>query len=367
MRVMTVLGTRPEIIRLSRIIPRLDECCDHTLVHTGQNFDTRLSDIFFNELGLRPPCHHLGVDASGFGGQIARIFERIEPLLVENQPDRVLILGDTNSALTAIIAKRHGIPVCHMEAGNRCYDDNVPEEVNRRVVDHSSDILLPYTERSRDNLLREGIAANRIFVTGNPIGEVIEYYKQQIDQSSMLDELALVQKGYFLVTLHRAENVDNPVRLRQLLSSLEKLAEEYRRPAVISVHPRLRARLESLGYEGSDSVRMMAPFSFLDFVHLEYNAFCLLSDSGTVQEECAILRVPSVTLRDVTERPETLESGSNIVTGIGEESVFRAVCLAIESDLNWPLPPEYARTNVSETVVKLITAYYQGLDRMQAI
>lgn len=362
MHVMTILGTRPEIIRLSRVIPALDACCRHTLVHTGQNFDDRLSDIFFDELELRSPCHHLGVEGDGFGEQVAQILERCERLLAADRPDRVLVLGDTNSALAAIVAKRMGIPVFHMEAGNRCYDDRVPEEVNRRIVDHCSDVLMPYTGRSRANLLAEGISTRKIFVTGNPIGEIIHRHQPDIDGSDVLTALGLGARGYFLVTLHRAENIDPPARRRLMLESLQAVATNYGLRVIVSVHPRLRARLESDIEPCHTGLEMHPPFGFFDFLKIEKNALCVLSDSGTVQEECAILKVPSVTLRDVTERPETLECGANILAGAESESIPRATARAVDSALQWNAPEEYLRNDVSETVVKLVTGYHHWLN-----
>ena len=246
MKVLTVLGTRPEIIRLSRVIPKLDNLCDHVLVHTGQNFDPKLSDLFFKELEIRPPDYHLEVQSPALGEQIGKILSGCERVFAEERPDKLLILGDTNSSLSAIIAKRMGIPVYHMEAGNRCYDDRVPEEVNRRVIDHSSDILMPYTERSRQNLLREGIPGERIYVTGNPINEVLQHYDHQISQASVLNSLGLKPKEYFLVTMHRAENVDIEIRLRNIIKALNRLQKEYDLPIIVSTHPHTTNKDEGL-------------------------------------------------------------------------------------------------------------------------
>jgi len=247
MKIMTVLGTRPEIIRLSRLIPKLDALCDHVLVHTGQNFDPALSDVFFRELGVRPPDISLGVRGESFGEQVGQILTGVERAIRDERPDRLLILGDTNSGLSAVVAKRLGVPVYHMEAGNRCFDDRVPEEVNRRIIDHSSDVLLPYTERSRANLLREGIAAQRVIVTGNPILEVIRHYEGCIDASDVHGRLGVQRGAYFLVTAHRAENVDIPERLRQLAEALTRVGAEHDMPMVVSMHPRTRSRLEAFG------------------------------------------------------------------------------------------------------------------------
>jgi UDP-N-acetylglucosamine 2-epimerase (non-hydrolysing) len=360
MRILTVLGTRPEIIRLSRVIETLDRLADaHVLVHTGQNFDPALSDVFFDQLGVRRPDHYLGARGEGFGEQIGQIIAASERVLRDERPDRLLVLGDTNSALSAIVAKRMGIPVYHMEAGNRCYDDRVPEEVNRRIVDHSSDVLMPYTERSRMNLLREGIEGHRVFVTGNPILEVLEHYGGQIGGSGVLGELELAARGYFLVTLHRAENVDGEARLRSLIASLQGLRREYGLPVVVSTHPRTRAVMERFGIDprADGGIRFLPPFGLFDFVALEKNAFCVLSDSGTVQEECCILRIPNVTLRDVTERPETVECGSNILSGASPGSVLRCVRTVLDQEPRWTVPPEYLERNVSQTVVRLLLGY----------
>jgi UDP-N-acetylglucosamine 2-epimerase (non-hydrolysing) len=355
MKVMTILGTRPEIIRLSRVIGKLDNHCTHILVHTGQNFDKNLSDIFFKDLKLRKPDYFFRVKGETPGDQIAQILVKTEEILKKEQPDRLLLLGDTNSSLSAIIAKRMGIPVIHMEAGNRCYDDRVPEEVNRRIIDHCSDILLPYTERSRANLIREGIDGNRIFVTGNPILEVISHYQDNIRKSMILDKLGVSQGKYFLVTIHRAENVESEPRLRQLIAAIISLGKEYDIPVICSLHPHTRNRIRDFKIDVDPSlVRFHEPFGFFDFIRLEKDALCVLSDSGTVQEECCIFHVPNVTLRDVTERPETIECGSNVLSGADEETIMRCVRAVLVKDAEWEVPPEYLNESVSTTVQKII-------------
>ncbi|MFZ3101154.1 MAG: UDP-N-acetylglucosamine 2-epimerase (non-hydrolyzing) [Desulfitobacteriaceae bacterium] len=355
MKIMTILGTRPEIIRLSRIIPLLDDLCDHILVHTGQNFERTLSDIFFTELKLRSPDYLLNCRASTLMGQIGEILRGCEQVMLKEQPDRLLILGDTNSALAAMVAKRLRIPVYHMEAGNRCYDDRVPEEINRRVIDHCSDILLPYTERSRANLLSEGINGERIYVTGNPIWEVLKHYADRIEQSQILQALRVASKGYFLVTLHRAENVDDEERLTKFINALDRLAAEYGRPLICCLHPRTRSRLEkqSRTFAGT-GIQVVEPLGLFDFVFLEQNAFCVLSDSGTVQEECCLYKIPNVTLRDVTERPETLEAGSNLLAGCELEVISQAVRTVLSQGSDWEPPPEYLAPKVSRKVSKII-------------
>jgi UDP-N-acetylglucosamine 2-epimerase (non-hydrolysing) len=357
MKVMTVLGTRPEIIRLSRIIEKLDRTCQHVLVHTGQNYDPNLNEVFFQQLGVRAPDHYLNAKGS-LGEQLGVLLAETEKVLQKETPDKLLILGDTNSALSAIVAKRYGIPVYHMEAGNRCYDDRVPEEVNRRIIDHSSDVLMPYTERSRQNLLREGIPGQRIFVTGNPIYEVICHYESHIQASTVLQDLALDPGQYFLVTLHRAENVDVEGRLRELTLALERIQRKYNLPVIVSTHPHTHARMETYGIlNDNPEVKFLQPFGFFDFIKLEQNAACVLSDSGTVQEECAIFKVANVTLRDVTERPETLECGSNLLTGADSESILRCVELVLRQKDSWRVPSEYLVENVSDTVVRLLHGY----------
>ncbi|MBI4180434.1 MAG: UDP-N-acetylglucosamine 2-epimerase (non-hydrolyzing) [Chloroflexi bacterium] len=354
---MTILGTRPEIIRLSRIIKKLDAHCDHVLVHTGQNYDDKLSRIFFQQLNVREPDHYLGARGS-FGEQIATILTQSERIMLQEKPDKFLVLGDTNSSLAAIMAKRLGIPVYHMEAGNRCYDDRVPEEVNRRIIDHSSDILLPYTERSRANLLREGIPGERIYVTGNPIYEVIKHHDRQIDQSTILTALGLTAGHYFLVTMHRAENVDEEDRLKKLILSLAEINKKYALPIIVSLHPRTRNKIKEFGLGvDNENLRLLEPFGFFDFIALEKQALCVISDSGTVQEECCIFKVPNITIRDVTERPETIESGSNMLTSVSPDLILKSVEVVLNEKDDWEPPAEYLVKNVSSKVVKIILGY----------
>jgi UDP-N-acetylglucosamine 2-epimerase (non-hydrolysing) len=358
MKVLTVLGTRPEIIRLSRVIEKLDRLCDHKLVHTGQNFDPNLSDIFFQQLRVRPPDYYLGVTGETFGQQIGQMFAAVDKVLITERPDALLILGDTNSGLCSILAKRLGIPVYHMEAGNRCYDDRVPEEVNRRIIDHSSTVLMPYTQRSKENLMAEGIVGQRIYVTGNPINEVINYYDVDICASDVHDRLGVAPGQYFLVTMHRAENVDVEERLRNLAAALSQVQQKYGYPVICSLHPRTRHKMQQYGVGvENDQVRFVAPLGFFDFVALERTAFCALSDSGTVQEECCIFRVPNVTIRDVTERPETIECGSNMLSGCEPDAILRCVHTVVELPRTWQPPQEYLQADVSSTVVKVLSGY----------
>lgn len=361
MKIVTVLGTRPEIIRLSIIIPKLDRHLDHVLIHTGQNNEASLSDVFFNELGVRSPDYHLGIEEPNFARQIGAIMAACHDVLLRERPDRLLVLGDTNSALSAMVAKRLGIPVFHMEAGNRCFDQRVPEEVNRRIIDHVSDVLMPYTERSRQNLLREGFPVDHVLVTGNPIHEVMKAHAAQIDAASTLSRLGVFESEFFLVTLHRAENVDLPERLAMFAKAFQALGERHQVPVIVSTHPRTRSRLQALGIGSHDRVRFMEPFGFIDFLALETKARLVLSDSGTVQEECAILGVPNVTLRDVTERPETIECGSNILSGGSIEGIISAAEVALAGPARWTAPVEYQTDAVSDTVVRIVAGYVHGL------
>ncbi len=356
MKVVTWLGTRPEIIRLSRVIPLLDRSAEHVVVHTGQNYDENLSDVFFREMQVRQPDVHLGIEASSFGAQAAQVIEKSFDFFTRERPDRVVILGDTNSGLAAVSAARLGIPVFHMEAGNRCFDDRVPEEINRRIIDNCSDVLMPYTHRSKENLLAEGFERKRIAVTGNPIFEVLQFYREQIDASDVMERLSVAPQSFFLATLHRAENVDGEERLRGFVTALDRVAEVHGLPMLISLHPRTLDRLQHFGIELGTHIRVMKPLGFFDFVRLEIEAACVLSDSGTVQEECCIFGVPNVTLRDVTERAETIECGSNILTGGDGAAIESAVAIALMKS-PWTPPAEYLVPNVSQTVAKIVMSY----------
>ena len=358
MKVMTILGTRPEIIRLAATIPVLDRFCEHVLVHTGQNYDDSLSEIFFRELKLRKPDVQLGVKATGFGDQVGEIVKRSAEVLAEVKPDRVLILGDTNSGMSAFAAARRGIPVYHIEAGNRCYDDRVPEEVNRRAIDSCSTVLMAYTNRSKDNLLQEGVARERIFVIGNPIFEVMSAYRDQIEKSDVLSRLGLKPDQYFAVTLHRTENVDDLTRLTTLLDTLAEVRKKYGQPVIVSWHPRTADRMKAAGIDGSRfDLQFVTPLGFFDFVKLEKNARCVITDSGTLQDECAILHVPLVTCRDVTERAETQDYGSNLMAGADRETILRCVDIALRAPREWTVPPEYLEPRVSLTIAKILLGH----------
>ena len=364
MKVMTVLGTRPEIIRLSLVIPILDQSVEHVLVHTGQNFDDGLDGVFFRDLGVRRPDVNLGA-MGGFATQLGAILSGVERLLLEHRPDRLLILGDTNSGLSAIVARRMGVGVYHMEAGNRCHDDRVPEEVNRRIIDHCSTVLMPYTNRSRENLLREGIPGERIYTTGNPIKQVVDRFASQIAASEILSRLDLSPGEFFLVTMHRAENVDNPARLKDLIDALARLRAKYGYPVVCSIHPRTASKIDQFGIDARTAdLRLLAPMGFFDFIHLERNSYCCISDSGTVQEEACIFGVPNVTIREVTERPETVECGSNFLAGTDPAAILRAVELVTAAPPAWQPPPEYLAPSVAEAACRIVIGFHSP-DRAQ--
>lgn len=352
---MTVLGTRPEIIRLSLIIKKLDKYCNHILVHTGQNFDKSLSKVFFDDFRLRKPDYHLGVKGKTFGEQIGKIFIESEKILRKVKPHKLLVLGDTNSGLMSIVAKRQGIPIYHMEAGNRCFDDRVPEEVNRRIIDHSSSFLLPYTNNSKQNLLKEGIESNRIYVIGNPIYEVINACQKKIKESNIHKRLKIEPHKYFLVTMHREENVDIKHRLSGILNGLDKIQKKYRLPIICSLHPRTNKRIKNFRLAlRNKNIHFLLPRGFFDFIALEKNAICVVTDSGTVQEECCIFKVPNVTIRDVTERPETIEQGSNILAGVNCAKILDAVNIALSEPPRWEPPAEYLVEDTSSKVIKII-------------
>ena len=357
-RVMTVVGTRPEIIRLSRVIARLDRTVDHVLVHTGQNWDPALSDIFFRELELRQPDRNLAVDTATLGRVLGGVLTGVEQAITEMRPDALLVLGDTNSCVAALIARRMKVPVYHMEAGNRCFDLNVPEETHRRLVDHVSDFNLVYTEHARRNLLAEGLHPRRILHTGSPMREVLTHYRARIDASAVLDRLGLSRGGYVLVSAHREENVDDPARLERLLGCLQAVREAWRLPILVSTHPRTRKRLEQRAADPDslEGVAFHEPFGFLDYVRLQMAARCTLSDSGTISEESAILGFAAVTLRDSVERPEALDSGSILMTGLDPAGVVEAATVAVSQTATdgTPCPADYRIDDTSRRVVDFI-------------
>jgi len=365
LKVMTIIGTRPEIIRLSEVIKACDRYFNHHLVHTGQNYDYELNEVFFEELGIREPDHFLEAVGDHLGDTIGNIISKSYQLLAEEMPDALLILGDTNSALCSIAAKRLKIPIFHMEAGNRCFDQNVPEEINRKIVDHISDINLPYTEHSRRYLLSEGIRKEHIFVTGSPMTEVIKKHKEKIENSNVLEELDLEKDNYFLVSAHREENVDNEENFLSLMNALNDIAEKYQMPIVYSTHPRSKKRIEERGFKFHPLVKQLKPFGFFDYNKLQLNSFCTLSDSGTLSEESAILGFPGVLIRTSTERPEVLDKGTVVIGGITEKDIVQAVDLSRNMKKNNEktyLADDYQDDNVSVKVVKLIQSYAKIID-----
>ena len=358
-KVMTVVGTRPEIIRLARVIDRLDhtEGIEHVLVHTGQNYDYELNQVFFDDLDLRAPDHYLGVDTSSLGSVLGGVLSEVEKVILSERPDAFLVLGDTNSCIATVMAKRMRIPTYHMEAGNRCFDENVPEETNRRLVDHVADFNLAYTEHARRNLLAEGLHPRQILVTGSPMREVLEHFRPRIDASDVLERLGLERRGYLLVSAHREENVDSPARLTSLLDSLERVQAAQSLPVIVSTHPRTRKRLEALGRESHGDIRWLEPFGFHDYNRLQLDAACVLSDSGTISEESSILGFPAITLRDSIERPEALDSGSIIMTGLDPDDVERAVTMAIaDGPVTSSIPAGYEIADTSRRVVRFISS-----------
>lgn len=359
MKVMTIVGTRPEIIRLARVMARLDATAgiEHVVVHTGQNYDHQLNQVFFDDLDLRAPDHYLGVDTSSLGAVLGGVLIGTEKVLLEERPDAVLVLGDTNSCLATVMAKRMRIPTYHMEAGNRCFDENVPEETNRRLVDHVADFNLAYTEHARRNLLAEGLHPRRVIVTGSPMREVLEHFRDRIETADALEQLRLESGGYFLVSAHREENVDSPERLRMLIECLERVYAVWGLPVVVSTHPRTRKRLEALGQDIEGDIRCLEPFGFHDYNKLQLEAACVLSDSGTISEEASILGFPAITLRDSIERPEALDSGSIIMTGLDADDVERAVRIAIEDGpVSSSMPAGYEIADTSNRVVRFIAS-----------
>lgn len=369
MKVATIVGTRPEIIKLSRVIAELDACCDHVLIHTGQNYDYTLNQVFFEELGIRKPDHFLEVASESLGQTIGNVIARSYSVLQAEKPDALLVLGDTNSCLSVISAKRLKIPVFHMEAGNRCFDERVPEEINRRMVDHASDINLTYTEHARRYLLAEGVRPETVIKTGSPMREVLEFYRSAIDASDALARLNLRPRQYLLVSAHREENVDEPSNLRDLLDTLQALHEKYRMPVLVSTHPRTRKRLDGIFSGGSDAgVRFGEALGFRDYVKLEMNAHCVLSDSGTITEESSILGFPAVTIRHAHERPEGMDEGTLVMCGLRRDRVLEAVETVVRQHAGaqrvFRLVPDYEPDNVSKKVVRVIFSYTDYINRV---
>ena len=364
MKVLTLVGTRPEIIKLCRVIHELDQHTTHVLVHSGQNYDYELNEIFFRDLGIRKPDHFLNAVGDSTAQTIGNVIARTDEILAQEQPDAFLLLGDTNSGLAVIAAKRRKIPIFHMEAGNRCFDQRVPEEINRKIIDHTSDINLTYTEHARRHLLAEGIRPDTVIKTGSPMREVLTTFAANIAASDVLDRLGLTPDGYFLVSAHREENVDDPARLATLLTTLDALASEYSRRIVFSAHPRTRARIDASGLTVGPAVDFMKPLGFFDYNRLQQSAFCVVSDSGTITEESAILGFPAITLREAHERPEGMDEGILIMTGLRKERVLESVrVVRAQRHEIFQAPLDYAPANVSKKVVRIILSYTDYVKR----
>jgi UDP-N-acetyl-L-fucosamine synthase len=368
LKVLTIVGTRPEIIRLSRVIARLDEHCDHVLVHTGQNYDYELNQVFFEDLGIRKPDHFLGSAAATAAQTIGNIIIAVDPIFAEVQPDACLVLGDTNSALAVIPAKRRKIPVFHMEAGNRCFDQRVPEEINRRIVDHTADVNLTYSSIAREYLLREGCSPDLVIKTGSPMFEVLTHYRPQIDASDVLGRLGLEAHNYFLVSAHREENIDAPGTFSRLVDVLNGIAEGYGLPVIVSTHPRTQKRVESAGVRFHANVRLLKPLGFHDYVKLQLMARAVLSDSGTISEESSILNFPALNLREAHERPEGMEEAAVILTGLDLERVRQGLAILARQSTgpqrSLRLVADYDAPNVAEKVIRLIHSYTDYVNRV---
>ena len=358
LKVITIVGTRPEIIRLSRVTNMLDKYLDHKVIHTGQNYDYELNKIFYDQLKISKPNYLLNVDTISLGHVLGETIIKVEKILIKEKPDAILILGDTNASIAGIIAKRMKIPIYHMEAGNRSFDLNVPEEINRRIIDHIADYNLVYTENSRRHLISEGLHHRRIYLTGSPMYEVLKYNEEKIQESKILSHLKLNFRKYFLISFHREENVDNKDNFIKITNILNRIAEEFELPVIISMHPRTQKRLESLSeFKPNVLLKFCKPFGFFDYVFLQKNSLCTLSDSGTIAEESSILNFPAVTIRNSIERPEALDTGSIILTGLDSDIVLGSIRVTIEmfdSKEKNPIPKEYKISNTSERVLKLI-------------
>lgn len=368
LKVMSVVGTRPEIIRLSRVLAKLDEHCEHILVHTGQNYDFELNEVFFNDLGVRKPDYFLNAAGKNAAETIGQVIIKVDQVLEEVQPEAMLVLGDTNSCLSAIPAKRRKVPIFHMEAGNRCFDQRVPEETNRRIVDHTADINLTYSTIARDYLLAEGIPADRVIKTGSPMFEVLNHYMPQIDGSDVLVRLGLQQGKFFVVSAHREENVDSPKQLAKLAETLNTVAAYYNLPVIVSTHPRTRNRIEAQGIEFHPNIQLLKPLGFHDYNHLQKNAKAVLSDSGTINEESSIMNFPALNLREAHERPEGMEEASVMMVGLAVERVMQTLQI-LESQ---PAGNErllrqvydYSMPNVSDKVLRIIHSYTDYVKRV---
>ncbi|CAH1057991.1 non-hydrolyzing UDP-N-acetylglucosamine 2-epimerase [Paenibacillus pseudetheri] len=367
LKLMTIMGTRPEIIKLSEVIKKSDKYFDHILVHTGQNYDYELNQVFFENLGIREPDIYLNVVGDNLGQTMGNVLAKSYEIMVQEQPDALLVLGDTNSCLSVISAKRLKIPIFHMEAGNRCFDENLPEEINRRIVDHTSDVNLCYTEHARNYLNWEGVPKERTYVVGSPMAEVLNVNKEKIDCSRVLETLKLEKGKYILLSVHREENIDNEENFMALMNAVNAMAENYDLPVIYSTHPRSKKFIEQRGFRFHPNVRTLQPFGFADYNHLQQNSFCVVSDSGTVAEEASYFKFPAVSVRTSTERPEALDKGNMVIGSITTEQVLQAVDMAVEMNAQGNLGegvPNYLDENVSTKVIKLIQSYTGIVNKM---
>lgn len=367
LKLMTIVGTRPEIIKLSEIIKKCDKYFEHILVHTGQNYDYTLNEVFFEELGIRAPDFYLGIVGENLGQTMGNAIAKSYELMVKEKPEALLILGDTNSGLSVISAKRLKIPIFHMEAGNRCFDENLPEEINRRIIDHTSDVNLCYTEHARRYLNYEGVAKERTYVVGSPMAEVLTTNIEKIDNSKILETLKLEKKKYILLSAHREENIDNEENFFELMNAVNAMAEIYNMPVIYSTHPRSKKFIEEREFNFHPNVRKLTPFGFADYNNLQRNAFCVVSDSGTIAEEASYFKFPAVSVRTSTERPEAIDKGNFIIGSITKEQVMQAVSLAVEMDAMNDLGidvPNYKDDNVSTKIVKIIQGYTGIVNKM---
>lgn len=366
LKLVTVIGTRPEIIRLAQIIKLADQLFDHILVHTGQNYDYELNEIFFKELGLRKPDYFLSVAGAHLGETIGNVIARTYDVFVKEKPDALLVLGDTNSVLCTISAKRLKIPIFHMEAGNRCFDQNVPEEINRKISDHVSDINMTYTEHSRRYLLSEGFRKDHVFVTGSPLREVIEIHKMRINESSIMKELNLKKDGFFVISSHREENIDLHDNIFKVAESVNAVADKYQMPVIFSTHPRTQKKIDDKGIKFNPLIKILKPFGFFDYLSLQTNAYCVLSDSGTISEESAMLNFPAVSIRTSTERPEAVDAGTIVIGGINKEEVLKSIelCKATFLKSKIGIPWEYDVSDTSLRVIRIIQSYTSIVNRV---
>lgn len=366
-KVMTIVGTRPEIIRLSRVLAKLDKYADHILVHTGQNYDYELNEIFFKDLGVRKPDYFLEAAGATAAETIGQVIIKVDPILEREKPEALLVLGDTNSCLSAISAKRRKIPIFHMEAGNRCFDQRVPEEINRKIIDHISDINLTYSSIAREYLLREGLPPERVIKTGSPMFEVLNYYRDKIGRSQILKKLNLADRDYFVVSAHREENIDSDVNFSKLVAILNSLAETYNKRIIVSTHPRTRKRIEAQGITFHNKVELLKPLGFIDYVYLQKNALAVLSDSGTITEESSILNFPALNIREAHERPEGMEEAAVMMTGLEIDRVHQGLVILMDQgrdeDRSLRLVADYNASNVSEKVLRIIISYTDYVNR----